>query len=1671
MKKTLLLILFLLPFLGFSQTDLVTWDNGDNFNAHVLASTSQVASSPMTGSNLQIIDYVGFSGSHWPGGTSIDPSKYIQISIKAQAGYKIDLSSLKYAYFPYDGEQGCRKYQVRYSKNSSFPSNGTLLLDNQNPSISGKNNVSINFPTGVTLLPEETLYIRFYGYDVGNIYWQDSRWGLVNSKTYEGGTYNLPTIRGTVSVNNPTLTANNDTATSVQNNFTVVNVLANDLQATNPISSVTIATPSANGTAVVNSDRTIKFTPTPGFTGTTSFTYTIGDGTNTSTATVNVTVTAPSINPLVEWKGTTTATATVSNPAAITGNDLVSGSKSTVVPIDYEGFKGTGWTTNFAKDDDRYFQVSATAKTGYKLKLNAFNFTYNGESQVDVQRYQVRYSKDNFATSYLLLDEATTTGKVNKSLSLANLTLTAGETLTIRIYGYKLKVYGNLGAPIFLANSHTIVTANGNTVPTITGTVLNYDASDINANDDNVSTKKNRSITINALNNDTAGTSAITNVSVTQPVSGQGTVSINPDRSFTFNPGNNFTGATFFTYTISNSTKSSTATVFVNVEEFTPSLVIWNGLSQQPIAAVSDTNVTASNISATGMSFGPNEYGEFRVNNIPATLDYSKYVQVSVAPKAGYKLDLTKFKFTYSSPSNGDSGPKKYQVRYSTDSSFPGNGIALITETNAVLDTQTTVSANFPAGVVATQNQSVYIRLYVYDNTTGYTDYHLIHDNGGELGPTIEGIVSDINTLTANYDTATTVANQAVTIPVLDNDIRGNLPLQPIVISTQSTNGTATVSGENIIFTPANGFVGETSFVYTLSNGSTYSSAAVFVTVTAPPCIASSTPGINYWKGYVYTFANGGTPATTTYVGSVAEKANFDRNVGEGTITGDSTAEPNNFCGTVPSNYFLVRYYMQVNITTEEIYNFTIGADDGVRLYIDGSLVTGLTTGWGGSNSYAKYAALHNLTVGTHTFLLEYYENAGSSRVSFSYAPIKGNPALPFGDKKWNVYCFTTLNITGNGTNTKVNIPANSYAGMYEDPLTNVNSETYWNSSRSPSAYSGWQGAPISDDDFTVTYKRKGFPCGRYQIQLAKCDDVGEIYLNGQQIYLQNGYTTALSNVGIYVLNSASEVEIRLGERGGNANIAVNFVPVPTVYDGTGTPTPGSGIEINSNVTLTSDLTVCSCTVNENAKLTVKEGVTLTVDEDIKVKTGGKLLIESGGSLLQTSTSKNMFSGDADSFEIQRKTLMRRYDATYWSMPVEKTGFEMYDLSPLTLFDKYFHLNTSGTASAWEIIYNGKKEMLTGFGYSIRAPQTFSITDREEFKAVFKGTPNNGDININVAQGKWNLIGNPYPSAIYAAQFLADNSGVGTLYFWAHTNLPQKGADGLYHYNDDFVAVNSLGNTEVGNGITFDGYIGTAQGFIIKPPTNTIVYNNGQREKGNNTQFFKTAASDIERHRIWLNISDKKDVFKQILVGYATGATNTLDADFDAVSMSANTLVDFYSINSSKKLVIQGRTLPFNNADVVTFGYMVSKQGDYTISIDHADGIFNNGQDIYLEDKTTGKITNLRLADYTFTSAAGTFNSRFVMRYTNKTLGVDDFENGEDGVLVSVKSKTINVNSAVQNISEVQIYNIGGQSLYTNNKIDSNDLQISNLQSSNQVLLVKVILENGAVVTKKIIFN
>ncbi|WP_278020138.1 T9SS sorting signal type C domain-containing protein [Flavobacterium ginsengisoli] len=187
-------------------------------------------------------------------------------------------------------------------------------------------------------------------------------------------------------------------------------------------------------------------------------------------------------------------------------------------------------------------------------------------------------------------------------------------------------------------------------------------------------------------------------------------------------------------------------------------------------------------------------------------------------------------------------------------------------------------------------------------------------------------------------------------------------------------------------------------------------------------------------------------------------------------------------------------------------------------------------------------------------------------------------------------------------------------------------------------------------------------------------------------------------------------------------------------------------------------------------------------------------------------------------------------------------------------------------------------------------------------------------------------------------------------------------------------------------------------------------------------------------------------------------------------TLGANSFIDFYSINETKKLTIQGRALPFDDTDVVPLGYKSTIDSDFTIAIDHADGFFDK-QEVYLEDKITGKIINLRNENYTFSTLAGTFADRFVLRYTNKTLGTGDFENIEDSVLISVKNKVVSITSSKETIKDVNIFNVGAQLMYSKNKVNSSELQINNLHSSDQVLLVKVTLENGSTVSKKVVFS
>ena len=177
---------------------------------------------------------------------------------------------------------------------------------------------------------------------------------------------------------------------------------------------------------------------------------------------------------------------------------------------------------------------------------------------------------------------------------------------------------------------------------------------------------------------------------------------------------------------------------------------------------------------------------------------------------------------------------------------------------------------------------------------------------------------------------------------------------------------------------------------------------------------------------------------------------------------------------------------------------------------------------------------------------------------------------------------------------------------------------------------------------------------------------------------------------------------------------------------------------------------------------------------------------------------------------------------------------------------------------------------------------------------------------------------------------------------------------------------------------------------------------------------------------------------------------------------------NFYSLIDDQIMAIQGKGLPFEQEDRVPLGVKIPSNGIYKIAIAAVDGLFESDQTIYLEDKALGVIHDLRQNPYSFTGTSGIINDRFVLRYTNETLGNEDFQNNSD-VLIS-SSDVITVYSSNETIQSIQIHNVLGQLLVNQKNVNADTFEINTLQKNKAPLIIQVTLENGKKIVKKLIF-
>ena len=530
-----------------------------------------------------------------------------------------------------------------------------------------------------------------------------------------------------------------------------------------------------------------------------------------------------------------------------------------------------------------------------------------------------------------------------------------------------------------------------------------------------------------------------------------------------------------------------------------------------------------------------------------------------------------------------------------------------------------------------------------------------------------------------------------------------------------------------------------------------------------------------------------------------------------------------------------------------------------------------------------------------------------------------------------------------------------------------------------------------------------------------------------------------------------------------------------SVWDGSfwnnGIPSAEKTLIFNKNYTAASNLNSCSCTISAGNTVTVLDGNTLGLAFDYGGL--GNLILENNAALYQSEEQVN----NSGTIEQKRKTTpMLVTDYTYWSSPVSSQ--KLIDVSPDTPIDKFYSFDA--LRDSW-FNENASNLMSVGRGYIIRGPKAFSETTAANYEAIFKGVPNNGLVSVPIAATDTsNLIGNPYPSAINADSFINGNKGVidGTIYFWTHNTAINKNV----YTSDDYAVYNLLGgvgtsaalNSGVNNAKP-DGKIASGQSFFVTSSNGGgfAVFNNTMRLVGQNTNFFKVSSpkksksSAMEKHRIWLNLSNSDGAFKQILIGYAEGATNDFDPSIDGESFDGNQYLDFYSINQEKNLVIQGRALPFDPTDEIKLGFTSTVAGNFTIEIDETDGLLAN-QSIFIEDKWSNTVVDVTQEGYAFTTEIGTFNDRFVVRFISRILSVKDTEKDTESLFVSCKNKELLINSTKEFIEEITIYSLEGKKIYHKNGINKTDFSITNWFLAPQIVLVKIGMQNGQSVTKKV---
>ena len=524
---------------------------------------------------------------------------------------------------------------------------------------------------------------------------------------------------------------------------------------------------------------------------------------------------------------------------------------------------------------------------------------------------------------------------------------------------------------------------------------------------------------------------------------------------------------------------------------------------------------------------------------------------------------------------------------------------------------------------------------------------------------------------------------------------------------------------------------------------------------------------------------------------------------------------------------------------------------------------------------------------------------------------------------------------------------------------------------------------------------------------------------------------------------------------------------------------------IDEDFTPSTDITACECEVNLGKTLTVNNGRKIELQG--KLINNGEFIINDGGTLLQRENEAINSGAITVKKNFGLSTERKQYN--FISSPV--IGQNMKCIFNTKIPTTVMYYNEGRNRFVTE-----SGDYVTAKGFSVKEPTTAALSTSSVKQAVFNGVPFNGKVeNLPVLYSGetrgFNLIGNPYPSEFDLVKFYDKNKNLieSTILFWDNRLNPDLNQLGDGYQGSHYAKFNVVNQTGLpipdsapgGTGTAApdaaDGtkvptrYVKVAHAFMVKAKSTAnaqnIYMDNAMRSGYSASPNFlgrkesTTTSNGLDRY--WLKLKSKQGYGVFNAVVYFEGGQTTVGQDDS--KFSENTSDAIFTIAEDQYLNIEGRP-SFTTHDVVKLGYKAAFAGEYTISLDNVEGIFNE-QKIYIKDVVTGQTIDISKNSYDFYTDKGEFTGRFEIVYEPmNTLNVIDTKNHE--VQFYKDGEDFVVRSHGKPLSELTVYSLSGNIVYQRTKKE-NEYRWSTQTFPKGVYIIRVkVLDTY--ITKKAIF-